>query len=95
METLTKMLAVLAFCLFACLFLRVSLYIPGWPATSYVDQIGLELIQILLPLPPECAIKRVNHYSAFLFWHKYEISHVGSHVCNAVLGGCKALGCET
>ena len=45
------------FCLFAfCLFDfqdRVSLCSAGYPFTVYVDQVGLELTEILLSLPPE------------------------------------------
>ena len=26
---------------------------PGWPGTCYVDQAGLKLTEIYLPLPPE------------------------------------------
>ena len=47
-----------AFILFVCLFCfpdRVSLCnSPGCPGTSSVDQAGLELTEICLPLPPEC-----------------------------------------
>jgi hypothetical protein len=46
---------------FVCLFVRlfsqdrVSLCnSPGCPGTCYVDQTGLELTEIPLPLPPEC-----------------------------------------
>ena len=38
-----------------CLFFEmVFLYNPGCPGTSSVDQAGLELTEILQPLPPEC-----------------------------------------
>jgi hypothetical protein len=30
----------------------VSLFVPGWPETYYVDQAGIELPEICLPLPP-------------------------------------------
>ena len=33
---------------------RVSLCIPGYPATHFVDQAGLELTEIYLLLPPQC-----------------------------------------
>ncbi|EGV95088.1 hypothetical protein I79_000019 [Cricetulus griseus] len=33
---------------------RVSPCDAGWPETCYVDQDGLELIEIHLPLLPEC-----------------------------------------
>jgi hypothetical protein len=33
---------------------RVSLCSPGCPGTHFVDQTGLELIEIHLSLPPEC-----------------------------------------
>ena len=42
---------------FVCLFVfqdRVSLSSPGSPGISCVDQTGLELTEIHLPLPPEC-----------------------------------------
>jgi hypothetical protein len=32
---------------------RVSLCSPGWPGTCFVDQAGLELTEICLPLPPQ------------------------------------------
>jgi hypothetical protein len=31
---------------------RVSVHIPEYTGTHYVDQAGLELIEISLPLPP-------------------------------------------
>jgi hypothetical protein len=34
---------------------RVSLCSPGCPGTHSVDQAGLELTEIHLPLPPECS----------------------------------------
>ena len=33
---------------------RVSLYSPGCPRTHFVDQAGLALTEISLPLPLEC-----------------------------------------
>jgi hypothetical protein len=33
---------------------RVSQHSSGCPGTQYVDQDGLELTEIHLPLPPEC-----------------------------------------
>jgi hypothetical protein len=33
---------------------RLSLHIPGWHGTLYVDQADLEVIEIWLPLPSEC-----------------------------------------
>ena len=33
---------------------RVSLCSPGYSGTHIVDQAGLELIEIHLPLPPDC-----------------------------------------
>jgi hypothetical protein len=33
---------------------RVSLCSPSCPGTCFVDQAGLELTEIHLPLPPEC-----------------------------------------
>lgn len=34
----------------------ISVHSPGWPEseTLYVDQVGLELTEIPLPLSPEC-----------------------------------------
>ena len=34
-------------------FLSQDLSGPSWPGTHYVDQAGLELTEIHLPLPPE------------------------------------------
>jgi hypothetical protein len=44
-------------CLLVCLFVFqdwVSQCSPGSPGTHSVDQAGLELIEICLPLPPKC-----------------------------------------
>jgi hypothetical protein len=41
---------------------RVSLRSPGCPGTHSVDQASLQLIEILLALPPECCIKGVHHH---------------------------------
>lgn len=42
--------------LFLVLFFwnRFSLSIPRWPETYYVDLAGIELVIILMPLPPAC-----------------------------------------
>ena len=42
--------------LFVCLFVwnRVSLCSSGSPGTHSIDQAGLKLTEILLPMPPEC-----------------------------------------
>ena len=41
--------------MFVCFFSdRVSLCSPGFPGTHSVDQVGLELVELILPLPPEC-----------------------------------------
>ena len=37
-----------------CLFETGSPFSPSWPGAHYVDQAGLELTEIHLPLPPEC-----------------------------------------
>jgi hypothetical protein len=41
---------------------RVSLWSPGYPGTQFVDQAGLELTEIHLPLLPKCWIKGVHHH---------------------------------
>lgn len=33
---------------------KVSLYIPGYLRTLHIDQAGLKLTKICLPLPPQC-----------------------------------------
>jgi hypothetical protein len=66
-------------CLFVCLFVgrgilfldRVLLCIPGCPGTHCVDQAGLELREIHLPLFPECQYESSMppHPALFLcFW---------------------------
>ena len=41
-----------------CLFFKTGfLCSPGSPRTHSVDQAGLELTELHLPLPPECRIK--------------------------------------
>jgi hypothetical protein len=46
--------ALLCFALLCFLFGdKVSLYIPGCPETHSINEAGLELIEICLPLPPE------------------------------------------
>jgi hypothetical protein len=47
-----------------CLFLRhyFSLCIPGCPATCSIDQDGLELIEIFLPLLSTAKIKGLCHH---------------------------------
>jgi hypothetical protein len=35
---------------------RVSLCSLGYPGTSSVDQVGFKLIEIHLPLPPNCCV---------------------------------------
>jgi hypothetical protein len=40
---------------------RVSLCSPGYPGTHSVDQAGLELKKLCLPLPPSAGIKGVHH----------------------------------
>lgn len=42
------------FYLFTYIEGRASLCSPGSPVTHCVDQVGLELAEIYLPLPPEC-----------------------------------------
>jgi hypothetical protein len=41
-------------CLFVCLETDFSLCSPSCPGPCSVDQAGLELTEICLPLPPEC-----------------------------------------
>jgi hypothetical protein len=41
---------------------RVSLCSPGCPGTQSVDQVGLKLIELHLPLPPSAGIKGVCHH---------------------------------
>ena len=52
------------FLVFVFIFLhdRVSLCSPGCPETCSVDQAGLELTEIRLPLPPSAGIKGVHHH---------------------------------
>jgi hypothetical protein len=56
-----------------CLFVfqdRVSLCIPGCLGTHYVDQAGLELTEIFLPLPPKCwNQRRVPQSPRHCFWN--------------------------
>ena len=52
-----KSTAILLSCLSVCLsvFLdRVSMYSPSCLGTYFIDQAGLKLTEICLPLPPEC-----------------------------------------
>lgn len=42
------------FLFYFILFDVVSLCNPGWSGTCYVDQAGVELKEILLPMPSEC-----------------------------------------
>ena len=44
----------LGFCLFVLFWYRILFLAPGCPATRSVDQAGLKLTEIRLPLPPEC-----------------------------------------
>ena len=37
-----------------CFWDRISLHSPGCPEAHSIDQAGLKLIEIYLPLPPEC-----------------------------------------
>ena len=47
---------------------RVSLCnSPNCPGTHSVSQVGLELIEILLPLPPSAGIKGMCHYCPAIF----------------------------
>ena len=54
------------FCLFVFIQARVSLCSSSCPRTHYVDQVGLELIEIRLPLPPSAGIKDVLHHMGFV-----------------------------
>jgi hypothetical protein len=55
----TKVHCITFVCLFDVVFVfvfqnRVSLCSPGCPKTHSVDQAGLKITEIHLPLPPEC-----------------------------------------
>lgn len=49
--------------LFVCFWVRVSLCIPGCSGANHGDQIGLELIEAHLPLPPGAGIKGICHHT--------------------------------
>jgi hypothetical protein len=65
---------------------RVSLCSPGCPGTHSVDQAGLKLTEILLPLPPECwrcapppgnGVVVLRRQSAPSWAHTYDVPGVG------------------
>lgn len=44
----------------------MSLCIPGWPGTHYVDQTYLKLTVIALPVSPSTGIKGIHYHTWFI-----------------------------
>lgn len=67
MSTLTVKLISLWYCFVIVLFLvfldRLSLHSSGHPRTHCVDEAGLKLIEICVPLPPSAGINGVSHHA--------------------------------
>jgi hypothetical protein len=42
--------------------------ITGCPGTGFVGQVGLELTETHLPLPPECWVKGLHHPGLFIIY---------------------------
>ena len=78
-----SMLFVVILILFS-FFETVSLCSPGSLITCSVDQAGLELMEICLPLPAKCWIKGVCHdlsvYAQLLMWVLGNLSQVLVHM---------------
>jgi hypothetical protein len=77
----------LLFILFTYLFRdRISLHSPGCPGTHSVDQAGLKLTEILLPLPPESTgIKGKCHHAQLSFFSDVHWHFAYMYVCVRML----------